>query len=118
MADVVKIEAIHTIRYKRKSYAPGTQFKIEKPLAEKLVEGKHAILVDFVEAENDDSMADGLQAILDVNEKVESILLEADLDTLEKIEEAGRDELIALKGIAEKTADFILDAIKEYKAGE
>jgi len=53
-----------------------------------------------------------------VGKKAESILLEAKLDTIEKIAESSVEDLAKLKGIGKKTAEKIIDQAKSITEGK
>ena len=53
-----------------------------------------------------------------VGKKAESILLEAKLDTIEKIAESSGEDLAKLKGIGKKTAEKIIDQAKSIMEGK
>jgi DNA-directed RNA polymerase alpha subunit len=116
LQDTLEVEAIHSLRFERKLYRPGSKLTLDSALAKELASKGHAIIVDFVEADlEEDEIIEDLQEMLDITSSVEKVLFKAGLDTVAKIKKVSREDLIALKGIAEKSADDILKAVEGFE---
>ncbi|MBW2647592.1 MAG: hypothetical protein JRE23_15745 [Deltaproteobacteria bacterium] len=114
---LVEVKVCKTIMHRNKIYVAGETFSVEGGLATALVSSGLVELRDVLEVDAELIEVDGLK-ILELAEDIEAVLLNAELDTIEKIQKATKSELVKLPKIGEATAKSIKAKADEFIVGE
>jgi len=121
--ETIEVRVLQTIGWHKKQVVPGKVIMLEASLlgellSKDLVERTVAVEdLDAVEAEIIEEApveeAEGLE-LLELKDDIEAVLIEAGLDTIEKVQKATKSELVALPKIGEATAKAIIAKAAEF----
>jgi hypothetical protein len=123
--ETIEVRVLRTIGWHREQIVPGKVIMLEASLlGELLSKGlvERTVSVDDLDAVEADIIpdpadpieeAEGLE-LLELKDDIEAVLIEAGLDTIEKVQKATKSELVALPKIGEATAKAILAKSAEF----
>lgn len=104
------MRAVKTVKYRGRYYAPGEVLKVtEKKIVEYLKDTLSAVCT---QVEQSLTPAQLLMEVGGVDEKIATILIKNDIDTVEKLGSEKIEDLIKL-GIPEKTAGKIFGSFED-----